>query len=374
MAHAYTPGLRVTRRATIRKRRQLPLQGEVLVEAGDRVDREQVVARAELPGDVAIVNLVNKLGVTPAELPGYMLKQVGDAVQEGEPIAETRPFIKWFRTSVSSSVTGSVESISSVTGQVLLRKQPRPVQVSAYVAGEVVEVLPGEGVVVETSGAYVQGIFGVGGERWGPLQPVADAPDADLDPKRIDATCRDQILVCGGLVGLDAVRRAQEVGAAGVIGGGIRDQDLRELLGFDLGVAITGTENLGLSLIVTEGFGRIAMARKTFDILTENAGRTASISGATQIRAGVVRPEIIITDAEAQAAPTAAPEGAQGLAEGALLRAIRAPYFGKIGQVLSLPAELEQVESGARVRVLEVAFEDGTRAIVPRANVELIEE
>ena len=374
MAHAYTPGLRVTRRATIRKRRQLPLQGEVLVEAGDRVDREQVVARAQLPGDVAIVNLVNKLGVTPAELAGYMLKQVGDAVQEGEPIAETRPFIKWFRTSVPSPVTGSVESISSVTGQVLLRKQPRPVQVSAYVAGEVVEVLPGEGVVVETSGAYVQGIFGVGGERWGPLQPVADAPDPDLDPKRIDATCRDQILVCGGLVGLDAVRRAQEVGAAGVIGGGIRDQDLRELLGFDLGVAITGTEELGLSLIVTEGFGRIAMARKTFDILTENAGRTASISGATQIRAGVVRPEIIITDTKAQAVPTAAPEGAQGLAEGAVLRAIRAPYFGKIGQVLSLPAELEQVESGARVRVLEVAFEDGTRAILPRANVELIEE
>ena len=203
---------------------------------------------------------------------------------------------------------------------------------------------------------------------------MADAPDADLDPMRIDANCRDQILVCGGVVGLDAVRRAQEVGAAGVIGGGIRDQDLRELLGFDLGVAITGTEELGLSLIVTEGFGRIAMARKTFDILTENAGRTASISGATQIRAGVVRPEIIITDTKAQAVPTAAPEGAQGLAEGAVLRAIRAPYFGKIGQVLSLPAELEQVESGARVRVLEVAFEDGTRAILPRANVELIEE
>ncbi len=373
MAHAYTPGLRVTRQATIRKRRQLPLKGEVLVAKGDRVDREQVVARAELPGDVSTLNLVNRLGVTPSEVPGYVLKAEGDAVQEGEAIAETRPFIKWFKTTVPSPVAGTIESVSSVTGQVLLRKAPRPVQIHAYVPGEVVEVLPGEGVVLETSGAYIQGIFGVGGERWGALKLLAESPDEDLDPGRIDASCKDQILVCGGLLSLDGLTRAQETGAAGVIGGGIRDQDLRSLLGYDLGVAITGTEEIGPTVIVTEGFGRIAMARKTFDILTENAGNTASISGATQIRAGVVRPEISVAGPmEAAAAETG--QGAHGLAEGSHLRAIRAPYFGRIGRAVSLPTELRQVESGARVRVLEVAFEDGTRAELPRANVELIEE
>jgi hypothetical protein len=42
--------------------------------------------------------------------------------------------------------------------------------------------------------------------------------------------------------------------------------------------------------------------------------------------------------------------------------------------VVDLPTELQTVESETRVRVLEVAFEDGTRAVIPRANVELIEE
>ena len=74
MAHAYTPGLRVTRQATIRKRRQLPLKGEVTVSSGDRVSRDQVVARTELPGDVATVNLVNRLGVTAGEVASLMLK------------------------------------------------------------------------------------------------------------------------------------------------------------------------------------------------------------------------------------------------------------------------------------------------------------
>ena len=44
MAHAYTPGLRVTDLAAIRKERILPLKGEVLVAVGDHVTAEQVVA------------------------------------------------------------------------------------------------------------------------------------------------------------------------------------------------------------------------------------------------------------------------------------------------------------------------------------------
>jgi len=53
---------------------------------------------------------------------------------------------------------------------------------------------------------------------------------------------------------------------------------------------------------------------------------------------------------------------------------IREPYFGKIGEVTALPPELQKLESEAMVRVLGVKFEDGKEAIVPRANVELIEE
>ena len=73
MAHSYTPGLRVTERATIRKERLLPIAGQVLAKAGARVRAEDVVARAELPGDVATVNVVNLLGIAAGEVPQYML-------------------------------------------------------------------------------------------------------------------------------------------------------------------------------------------------------------------------------------------------------------------------------------------------------------
>ena len=104
MAHAYTPGLRVTQYAVVDKERRLPLKGEVVVERGQAVRRDQVVARTELPGEVATLNLVNRLGISPQELAGYMLKKEGDRVAAGEPLAETKPFIRWFKTTVESPV------------------------------------------------------------------------------------------------------------------------------------------------------------------------------------------------------------------------------------------------------------------------------
>jgi hypothetical protein len=165
-----------------------------------------------------------------------------------------------------------------------------------------------------------------------------------------------------------------EAGAAGLIAAGMRDHDLRELLGYDLGVAITGTEEIGLTVILTEGFGRIGMAGKTFEVLREREGDEASVSGATQIRAGVLRPEIIVP-VRADGTDAGGPvRSSEGMRVGDPIRVIRQPYFGRIGTVAGLPSELRSVESETRVRVLEVRLEDGTVAVVPRANVEIIEE
>ena len=373
MAHAYTPGLRVTRGATVKRFRQLPIKGEVLVSEGDLVKRDQVVAKTDLPGNVTTLNLVNTLSVTPSELPDYMMLGEGDTIVKGQPIAETRPFIKWFKTTIEAPIDGTIESISRITGQVIIREAPRPVEVNAYIDGTVAETMPNEGVVVETRGAFIQGIFGVGGETWGPLHLLADKAGQNLDKSKIDKECSGKIVVGSGLTPLDAILKAKEVAAVGIIGAGLRDADLRELLGYDLGVAITGSEQIGLTVIVTEGFGEIGMANKTFEILSENADAEASISGATQIRAGVQRPEMIIPN-PTNANVKSESGSISGLEPGALLRVIRAPYFGKVGEVSDLPPELRMVESETNVRVLEVTFENGEKAIVPRANVELIEE
>lgn len=374
MGHSYTPGLRVTPDTLVRRERRLPLRGEVLVRAGDAVGPDSVVARAELPGNVQTVNLAARLGLDPAQVASKLLKPIGSRVQKGELIAVARSMFGLVKHLAEAPADGTLEAVSSVTGQLLLREPPLPVEVNAYVQGVVAEVLPGEGVVVESRAALIQGIFGVGGETHGRIAIATARPDVSLEAVHLMPEHRGAVVVGGRHVSHATVLRARELGVAAIVVGGFDDRDLRELLGRDLGVAITGQEELGLTLVLTEGFGRITMAGRTWDLLRANAGRVASVSGATQIRAGVLRPELLIPSEAATSGARAGTDSDSGSLEiGSAVRVIRQPWFGRLGRVVELPPELRMLDTEAFVRVLVVEFaDDGTRAEVPRANIERI--
>jgi hypothetical protein len=372
MAHSYTPGLAVADRTVVRRRRLLPLPGALLVNMGDRVRSDQPVARAELPGKVYPVNLANQLSIAPDEIKDYLVKKEGDHVQKDEILAENKPLIKWFKTEIRSPIAGTVESVSAVTGQVLLREPPRVLDLLAYIDGTVVETIPRQGIVVEASCSLVQGIFGIGGEVWGELLVAVASPDEPLGSGHLKPDMKGKIVVGGSFLSAETMARAKELGIAGLVVGGIHDKDLRALLGYDLGVAITGSEQVGFTLILTEGFGTIPMASKTFRLLSAHSGQKASISGATQIRAGVIRPEIIIPR-PAGAATHASETQRTGIRVGDAVRIIRDPLFGKIGEVSALPSDLARIPTESDVRVLEVTFAHGARAVIPRTNIEVIE-
>jgi hypothetical protein len=375
VAHAYTPGLKVAAFTKLRRERKLPLAGTVLVQTGQRVEADTIVARTELPGNVHSVNVANLLGILPEDVPDCLAKPVGSKLEKGEAIAESRSFFGLFKSKCPAPVSGSVESVSKITGQVLLREAPIPVEVDAYIDGTVVEVHPGQGVTVETEGTFIQGIFGVGGETRGVLHMAVDAADKSLVEGQVGPEVKGKVLIGGAHVTTDVLLRAKAMGAAAVVTGGFDDQDLRKLLGYDLGVAITGSEELGITLIVTEGFGRISMAGRTFELLQSCEGKRVSVTGATQIRAGVLRPEIVASRSRADVKMTdfADSSGEEGLKIGSPVRVIRQPYFGRLGTVAALPPDLTALETEAKVRVLEVDFGNGARVLVPRANVEMIE-
>ncbi|MBI3248134.1 MAG: hypothetical protein HYZ50_16640 [Deltaproteobacteria bacterium] len=376
MAHAYTPGLRVTPDAVIRKRRVLPLPGEVTVREGDLVTAPTEVARAELPGKVYPVNVANKLSIAPGELSAYLLKREGESVAKDETIAENHPFMKWFQTQVRAPTSGRIESISHITGQLFLREPPELIRLSAYIDGTVIEVTPGQGAVVESHCAFIQGIFGVGGETHGEIALAVRNPEEILTAEHLNIEHQGRIVVGGALAARETFARARALGVRALVVGGVHDHDLKSLLGYDLGVAITGTERIGFTLIITEGFGTIPMAKRTFDLLAAHAGQQASCSGATQIRAGVIRPEVLIphgnvSQPQQPYATSKTEEG--GIQVGDVIRIIREPYFGVLARVKDLPSELQKIATESHVRVLMATLPDGHDITLPRANVEMIE-
>jgi hypothetical protein len=376
MGTAYTPGLTISADTIVRKVRRLPLKGQVLVQVGDSVNPDTVVARTELPGPVTTVRVAERLGVEPRELPKYLLKQVGDKVQAGEIIAERKSFFGLFTSRVTSPITGTIDFISEATGNIGIRHLPTPVEVTAYLRGLVVDVLPEEGAVVATRGVFVQGIFGLSGERHGQIALLADSPDEVVSDTKVSDEHKGKVLIAGALAHWRLMEAAKQVGAVALVTGGVLDTDIKKLLGYDIGVAITGHEPLPFTLIVTEGFGEIAMAKRTFELLASQEGREASVNGATQIRAGVIRPEVVVPkDTKLTLDGLQAPErdefAAGELNIGTPIRLIRAPYFGSLGRVVALPPEPQEIETETKTRVLEAELVTGERVIVPRANVEI---
>jgi len=374
MAKAYTPGLMVSQRTRHRVRRLLPVAGDLLVQVGDVVEARQVVAQTFMPGDITPLNMAKLLSMPPADVPQCMTKKEGDIVATGEILARTKGIFGMMRTEYKSPVAGTIETVSSVTGQVILRGEALPLQVLAYLSGTVVEVFPREGCAIEANVAFAQGIFGIGGETFGPIRMACKSNEQELTPELIQPAMKDAVVIGGGRVTHAAIVKAKSVGVAAILSGGIDDEDLEKFLGYSVGVAITGSEQVGLTLIVTEGFGEIAMAERTFKLLAAHEGHDAAVNGATQIRAGVMRPEIVIPLSREEQNAGAPPDPGPGYLEvGVPVRVIRDPYFGMLGTVSALPSEPAVLGSGSKARVLEVKFASGGSAIIPRANVELIE-
>ncbi len=374
----YTPGLKRKAATLVRKIRRLPILGEVLVSAGDKVQADTIIARTFVPGAVQVVNIAGPLGIDIWETSKYVIKKEGEEVKKAEPVAMIKDFFGLIKRYAFAPCSGTVELVSDVTGQMLIRESQVPLEIDAYIPGKVVEIMPKEGAVIETPAAFIQGIFGVGGERKGELMMVANSPDEILTDRELKPECKGKILVGGARVTYEALQKAVQIGAKGIVVGGISDYDLSRFLGYKIGVAITGQEDIPMTLIVTEGFGEMSMSSRTFSLLKEFDNRNVSINGATQIRAGVLRPEIVVPRSDVSEEGLGSFEevafSEEGLLPGTQVRIIREPYFGALGVVSGLPVQLQEIETESDVRVLEVELTDGRKVVVPRANVEIIEE
>ena len=195
MAHAYTPGLKVTEGTTIQKERRLPLQGEVLVRSRYNSSSRGCRCEGRFAGQRPTAERCQPAQCPTGEVIEYMLKPVGEAITKDEIIATTKGLFGLFKSQARSPIDGTIEAVSDVTGQVILREPPIPVEVKAYTDGTVTEIAPNEGVTVETYGTYIQGIFRVGGETVGNLTVAVAAPSDELAAEQILPEHRGNILV-----------------------------------------------------------------------------------------------------------------------------------------------------------------------------------
>ena len=364
MSKSYTPGLKILESTEIVKERKLPLNGTIKFKVGDSVKSDDVVASTFLPGNVHMINISNQLNIEAQSIKDYLTVKIDQKIKKNDIIAENNGLFGFFKTQIKSPIDGKISNISTATGQIMISEPDLPIEIDAYLDGKIIDVIENEGVVIRSQGSLVQGIIGIGGERKGEII-LDDTGDADINGK---------IVVIKNAIDKKLYETYSDRGAVGIIAGGFDYQSLSEILGYKLGVAITGTEKIPTTLMITEGFGNVKMSKKTYEILKVHQGNRASINGATQIRAGVIRPEVIVVAGEKVNNNNNFNEEDLVIQEGSKVRVIRQPYFGQIGLIKSLPTDPIEIESETKARVAEIEFSNNEIKLVPRANLEIILE
>jgi hypothetical protein len=315
-------------------------------------------------GEPLVLNVPEQLGVRPLLVGDCLRVIVGSAVIPDQVIAIRRSGRETL--TVQSSVYGKVTSI--VDGVVTITPLHVRTEMAAYLAGRVIEVMPGQGVVVRAFAYQLQGQYGVGGETGGELL-LAGQADSVLTPADVSDGWKDKVVVVGATAGLETMRKAAEVGARALV---MAHQELRTLTEFTNGsgtVGLTGDEDVPLTVVLTEGFAPSPISKRCYDTLQALAGRYAAVNGTTHIRAGVIRPEVIVCVQDWPDQPVAAPEEPE-IAIGMTVRVTRQPLMGTIGRVVDLPVKRQLIATGSEVRVADVEFSGGITQ-VPVSNLEI---
>ncbi len=315
----------------------------------------------------AVINLLEELNISKLGLIGALRVRPNRMVTPGQVLAVrqgTRP------QSVLSPIYGRVESITD--GIITILPTHTRTQLNAYIAGRVQQVIPHQGVVIEAWAHVITGVYGVGSESGGEILLVADA-DQVLDASAVTSEWQGKIVVAGRTASLELLQAANEVGCAGVVVAHMCSDALATYAGSNSRPGITGEDELLMPVMLTERFSPTMMRSSIWQEFSSLQGRYASMSGKTQIRAGLVRPEVVVCEAEwPEKLPTS--EVTSGAVQvGDLVRVLRSPYLDRIGRVVVLPRERQVIATGSRVRVAEVLI-DEELVTLPVANLVKIAE
>lgn len=341
----------------IRRQRTLPWRGEVVAGTRQEVGPSDVVARAGRPKPPLIYDVATKLGMARDEAERCMKRRPGDPIAQGDVIAECKTGL-WGTRRVVSPTDGRVLSVKA--GRLIVEPEPDLYELRALISGVVVSITPGSGVIIETPGALVQGVWGSGKEGYGELQVGVDDPGAVMDPDQIDSSYHGTVLVCGATLTTELVERAQELQVRGLVVGAVP----AKLQGY--------LSHQVVPVIATEGMGRIPISSAIFDLLQANLGRQAMLLAVLPARWQRPRPEIIIP-LPASTPLELPPVAGTALAPGLRVRIRRGSLWGAVGTVQTVHDEPRSVASGIRFPGADIALDSGTVTFVPYVNLDLLE-
>lgn len=340
--------------ANINRERVLPIPGRVLVRRGQKVDTNDIVAEAKLNPKHLILDVAKGLGLSEDQADAHIKFKAGERVTEGDVIAGPVGLAKRV---IRAPQNGRV--IVAVGGQVMIEVDSAPFELKAGLPGTISELIGERGVIVETSGSLIQGVWGNGFIDDGLMNVLAHSPEDELLPDQLDISMRGSIVMGGYCKSADTLDAAMDLPVRGLILASM-DPEL-----------IPKAFKVSFPIVLIDGFGNIPMNMAAYKLLSTNERRNVVVNAQQWDHFMGNRPEVVIPLPSTEDSAYVRESGL--LSPGQKVRVIRAPHIGKIGRFLGFRSEGFVLPNGLRARCAEIDLDDGDRVILPTMNLDILE-
>lgn len=271
--------VRVEPDSVVRIHRKLNGKGTFSVSPNQQVAPTDELGVSVLSAGFRMLNLSQMLSVPPADVSKYLKVNLGQKIYKGELLAFKSAGVFSGNTVVVAPSDGVLDFINPQTGEIKMTFLPKKESLTSGVYGIVEQVDNQRGqVIIRIQATIVHGVFGSGRSRDGILNVIGKR-DELIGPQFIPTKFSGQILVGGSLVFKEAISACISAGIGGIITGGINARDYKGMAGGRLVFPKKLENDIGVSIIVCEGFGSASLGEDVFEILTKYNSKFVSIDG-----------------------------------------------------------------------------------------------
>lgn len=368
--------VRLQKDLIVRISRNLQGSGTIKAAQDQQVAPSDIIGTGFISAGFRTLNLAQLLQVPPKDVQKYMKRALGQRIYQDELLAYKSGGFFGGKKVITSPADGVLDFLNPETGELRMTFLPKKEDLPAGVYGIIDNVDKERGkIVIRTQASLVHGMFGSGKTRDGTLHIISKR-DELAGKELISAKYNEQILAGGSLVFKDAITAAISAGASGIITGGINAKDYKGMAGGRVTFPKKLENDVGISIIVCEGFGPIPIGEDIHEILKAYDGKFVSIDGnAAVLTLPSFESSSIIKVKNTKLPPfiqdsrlTASVE----LKNGLKVRVIGNSYPGEQGKIVAVDQSETVLPSGIKTYLATV--ETPRRKIrLPVANFEVIE-
>lgn len=247
-------------------RRALDKSSQISVKVHDVTRPESVIASGWRKTGYRTFNLSKLFGIDPDKAGELLQRTIGSRIYKGDVIASSKEWFGMKEKVFRSPLNGILLDYNSSSSRLTIQYLPTEIKTVAGVPGKVMQILPGEQVVIGTRVNLIHGLVGFGVDREGSVVEIG-YPDIPIQTDQILPKHKGKVIFGGTSISIDALYKALSMGVQLVITGGINFEDY---------VRLRGTkgryEDVGISVLATEGFAATPIYPPLYDLLkhTEN--------------------------------------------------------------------------------------------------------